>query len=111
MPLSGTRIERRFACCRRRSWANDSLHFLFERNDAWSGGLLVVPQMHGAACQTRPNRAGWLTTQSLSDRSPTSNSLLAGRECPPKVRPGKLGTVLHRRTDVQAQVVTPWFQP
>src|SRR6266446_6728890 len=32
-------------------------------------------------------------------------------ECPPKVRHGKEGTVLHRRTDVQAQVVTPCFQP
>ena len=34
-----------------------------------------------------------------------------GMECTPKLRHGKLGTVLHRRTDVQTQIVPPCFQP
>src|SRR6202162_4330937 len=39
-----------------------------------------------------------------------ANSLLNSLECTPKVRHGKLGTVLDRRTYVQVQV-SPCFQP
>jgi hypothetical protein len=39
-----------------------------------------------------------------------ANSLITGMECTPKVRHGKMGTVVHRGTHVQVQV-SPCFQP
>src|SRR5882724_7904353 len=40
-----------------------------------------------------PQRPDWLTTQSLSDRSPTSFSLRTGMDCTPRVRHQNQGQV------------------